>query len=68
MPALDQDGHKTAESTSLYAVYGNSDENKEWSAATPSASFQLYISNPDAWGKLEQGKEYYVEFIPAVTE
>ena len=64
-PAI-QDGAKYAESVSLYAVYGqDGSANAEWSTATPSAQFQLFISNPAAWGKLEPGKEYFVDFTPA---
>lgn len=39
-------------------------ENGKWSQATPSLQLNMTISNPGAFGKLEQGKEYYLDFIP----
>lgn len=46
----------------FHAVYGNGAENKEWSKYTPSATLQMFISNPDAYNKFEVGKEYYLTF------
>lgn len=45
---------------------GNTDENKEWSKWTPSASFEIYINNPAAMDTLAKGHEFYVDFTPAV--
>jgi hypothetical protein len=53
------------EKVKLSAVYGNTEENKNWSKWTPSASFEIYISNPGAIGKLSQGHEFYVDFTSA---
>lgn len=49
----------------MRAVYNDSPENKEWSKYTPSAFFQMQISNPGAQGKLTKGTEFYVDFTPA---
>jgi hypothetical protein len=54
-----------SEQTHLTAVYSGSDENKSFSAATPSASLNISISNPAAQGFFVQGKEYYLDFTPA---
>src|SRR6185437_9981764 len=50
-PAI-KDGAKYAESVSLFAVYGqDGSANAAWSAASPSAQFNLFISNPEAFGR-----------------
>lgn len=54
------------ETVQFFAVVGHEgSENASWSKATPSAQFNLYISNPAAFGKVVGGDEYYVDFIPA---
>lgn len=47
-----------------HAVYGGSTnaEDNTFSAATPSLHLDMNISNPDAIGKLVQGKKYYLDF------
>lgn len=57
---------KTGEQISAGAVYSSdkTTENYSFSAATPSLNLQMYISNPGAFGKLIQGKEYYLDFVP----
>lgn len=62
-----EDGSIDQERVKLQAVYGNTGENKEWSKWTPSASFDIYISNPAAMNKLSRGFEFYVDFTPAPT-
>lgn len=51
----------------LWAVYSSdsASPNHSWSVATPSGSLELTISNPDAQGKFEVGKEYYIDIAPA---
>lgn len=49
----------------MSAVYGNGEENKSYSNATPSASFEMNVSNPSALGFFQPGQEYYVDFVPA---
>lgn len=61
------DGSTESETVKLCAVYGPEDsENAKWSRWTPSASFEINISNPSAFGKLSKGHEFYVDFIPAL--
>lgn len=49
-----------------HAVYDSNpdSENNQWSKWTPALSLNMTINNPSALGKLEQGKEYYLDFIP----
>ena len=58
------DGSTEQERVKLLAVIGNTDENKDWSKWTPSANFDISINNPNAFGKLSTGHEFYVDFIP----
>lgn len=44
---------------------GSSEENKSFSKYTPSADLNLTITNPECFDKFEQGKQYYVDIIPA---
>lgn len=60
----DANGGISSEKVKLHAVYGNTEENKNWSKWTPTATFEIYISNPEAQGKLSQGHEFYVDFTP----
>jgi hypothetical protein len=60
----DSNGNTEQERVQLNAVYGDTEENKQWSKWTPSASFVITINNPDAIGKLSSGHEYFVDFIP----
>ena len=64
---INADGTTASEEVKLQAVYSDDpeSENKKWSTWTPSASFSMTINNPDAFGKLSQGHEFYVDFIPA---
>lgn len=57
----------TSENVQLDAVYSEdpSSENYSFSTATPSAILTMHISNPDALGAFEEGKEYYLDFTPA---
>lgn len=63
----DENGETTMEIVKLAAVYSNNEnnENKKWSIWTPSASFEMQINNPQAFGKLSSGHEFYVDFTPA---
>lgn len=53
------------ETVTLRAVYGDSEENKSFSEATPSAIVQMTISNKAAFGAFVEGKSYYVRFEEA---
>jgi hypothetical protein len=51
----------------LKAVYDGSEENKQYFKWTPNGSIVLGILNPTAAAIFEPGKEYYVDFTPAVA-
>lgn len=57
---------KASERVSLHPVYDSNPEheNHKWSEATPSGEIEMSITNPDACGKFEEGKEYFVDFTP----
>jgi hypothetical protein len=62
------DGSTENEQVQLTAVSGynsDSDENKQWAKWTPCASFSITINNPNAFGKLSKGHEFYVDFTHA---
>ena len=40
-------------------------DNASWSAATPSASLSMYITNPAAYEQFAEGKSYFLDFTPA---
>ncbi len=59
------DGSTQQEHVKLQAVYGEAGTaNADWSKWTPAANFEIYINNPQAFGQLSAGHEYYVDFIP----
>lgn len=62
-----QDAHRNFDqpTVELTAVTGGSEENQAFFSATPVATINLTISNPDAAETFELGKEYYVDFSPA---
>ena len=48
-------------------VYGaDSEENKAFWDATPTGSLQLGVVNQEAWKQFDLGKEYYLDFTPAL--
>lgn len=49
----------------LEAVTDDCEENKSWSKYTPGGDLTLWINNPPAKGKLEPGKEYFLDITPA---
>ena len=60
------DGTTEQERVSLIAVYGKEgSENAQWSKWTPSANFNITISNPGAFNHLSRGHEYLVAFRAA---
>lgn len=56
---------KYSETVHMHPVYGDGEENKSYSDATPSGSISLAITNKSAWGFFVAGREYYVDFTPA---
>ena len=63
----DANGSTTQEQVKLTAVYSSDpeSENAQWSKWTPNANFDIYVNNPDAFGKVSSGHEYYVDITPA---
>ncbi len=53
----------TNETVKLTAASGPG--NETWSKATPTATMELWITNPDAVKQFVVGAEYYVDFTPA---
>lgn len=51
----------------LHPVYDSnpSGPNAAWSKATPSGQISLSITNPAAYERFEEGKDYMVTFTPA---
>jgi hypothetical protein len=43
-------------------------ENAKFWAATPSGQLWMQINNPDAFGQLSSGHEYFVDFTAAVEQ
>lgn len=46
------------EESKLIPVYGDNNENKTYSSATPSGDLRLMVTNPDVNGFFEFGYEY----------
>jgi hypothetical protein len=46
----------------MNAVYGGSPEDNTFAEATPSATLDISITNPETVGFFELGKHYYVDF------
>jgi hypothetical protein len=49
-------------------VVTRGDDNKEWSAATPSGSLTFMVSNDQAADQFAPGQEWYLEFTPVPAE
>lgn len=52
----------------MQPVYGDSPENKEFFAATPSGQIQVLIKNDLASEQFKPGQTYYVTFTPEEAE
>lgn len=65
--AIKQSEWGGGETITAHGVYGGDTnaEDNTFSAATPSLSLQMHVSNPDAIGVLVQGKKYYLDFTEA---
>lgn len=48
-------------------VYGGSEENKRFWAATPGGRLDLNCVNAETADQFELGKEYYIDFTPALA-
>ncbi len=49
----------------LTAVTDGSEENKKFFRWTPNGMIKIGILNPEAWKRLELGKQYFVDFTEA---
>ncbi len=58
-----KDNGSDGKAVSFLPVTSGSEENESFFRFTPSGSIQLNVVNPEV--NFEQGKEYYVDFIPA---
>lgn len=58
----EDDSHRTIH---MSPVTADTAENKTWSKYTPGGLLQMHISNPAAFEKFEQGKEYYLDIQSA---
>lgn len=56
---------QNSESPSLHGVYTGTPEDNTFAKATPAASCEMRIDNPDAFGFFKPGKKYYVTFEEA---
>jgi hypothetical protein len=57
---------RDSEVVKLRAVSGEA--NKPWSKYTPAGEFSATITNPEAFGKFEPGKDYLLNIAEAPTE
>jgi hypothetical protein len=70
----ENDGVKTQETLRFNAVCPNkfgddgTDENNTYSKWTPTARFEMIVTNPNLFDKFKAGEEYYVDFTPANKE
>jgi hypothetical protein len=64
--AVDQvaNGDEQQESIKLLASIGADGQNSDWSKWTPSGQLAFTVTNPDALGQLEAGREYNVTITP----
>ncbi len=64
--------HGNAEEVEFMAVTPNegypedgTDENNTYALWTPSAELNMYITNPNLFGKIEINQEFYLDFTKA---
>lgn len=66
--AKDNSGSTYQERVKLSAVTSDTPENAQWAKWTPMANFEIHINNPQAFGQLSNGHEFYVDFVPCAEE
>ena len=52
------------EQITLNAVYGHTEENVSFAAATPSGKLEITVTNPAVLGQIKPGEYYYLDLIP----
>jgi hypothetical protein len=57
-------GEGTMKEVVLNPVYGNGEENKQWSKWTPSGELKMTITNPSAYDQFKVNGEYYLDITP----
>lgn len=65
------EGHNDnkSETVKLCAANGPKDTaNAQWSKWTPSGTLEMTINNPEAQGKFEPGKYYFLDISPAAED
>lgn len=61
--------NKTARTIVLQPQYDMSvPEDQRFAQATPNGRIEMYVDNPTAVAALEIGKDFYVDFTPAIAE
>lgn len=55
------------DSVKFTADYSGSKEDNSFSAATPTANLEMFISNPALIGTFKPGQRFYVDFTPVDT-
>jgi hypothetical protein len=58
----EDDSYRTIHMTPVIA---DTEENKAWSTYTPGGQLTMHVSNPAAFEQFEQGKEYFINIVPA---
>lgn len=69
-----QEGTVTAEKLRFNAVAKNeaypadgADEDNTYARWSPTAELNIYVANPNLFGKFEVGQKFYVDFTPAAA-
>jgi hypothetical protein len=67
MKANAPDASDTEEMVTFYPVYSEDpgSVNRQWSQWTPAGELRLHINNKQSFGKIEEGREYFVFIVPA---
>lgn len=65
--SITRNANYEGETVTLNPVYSAdpTSENYAFWKASPSGELKLHITNPEAVGKLELGKDYLIDFTPA---
>jgi hypothetical protein len=61
-------GPKPVESDRIKLSAVTGPGNEDWSKWTPSGDLNIQITNPEAMGQFEVGKDYYIDFTPVPIE
>jgi hypothetical protein len=56
----------SASTVTFCPVWEQDGVNRKWSQATPNGKIEMTITNPTAVDQFELGKDYFVDFTPAM--